>query len=48
VIRDDVEVRVLAIGNGRVEIGIDAPRSIPVVRRELYDEAQPDRAPDEE
>ena len=34
-IGDDVEIRILAIGGSRVKIGIAAPRSIPVVAREI-------------
>ena len=39
VINKDVVVRVLSIDGERVKIGIDAPRSISVLREELLDEA---------
>ena len=34
-ISDDVVLTVLHIGRGRVQIGIDAPREIPIRREEL-------------
>jgi carbon storage regulator len=34
-IGDDIEIRILATGGSRVKIGIAAPRSIPVVAREM-------------
>jgi carbon storage regulator len=39
-IGDDVEVSVLAIMGEKVRIGIQAPRDIPVFRREVYLEIQ--------
>ena len=35
-IGDDVEVTVLSTVNGRVRIGIQAPRDVPIFRREVY------------
>jgi carbon storage regulator len=35
-IGDDIEVSVLAIMGEKVRIGIQAPRSIPVFRKEVY------------
>lgn len=37
VIGDGVEVRVLRIGRDGVRLGIQAPTSVPVHRREIYD-----------
>lgn len=34
-IGDDVEVRILSIGGSKVKIGITAPRSVPVLAREV-------------
>jgi len=34
-IGDDVEIRILAINGSRVKVGIAAPRSIPVLAREV-------------
>ena len=42
-IGDDIEVSVLAIMGEKVRIGIQAPRSIPVFRKEVYLEIQQDR-----
>ena len=37
VIRDSIVVTVVDLGNGKVRLGIDAPREVPVHRQELYD-----------
>ena len=42
-IGDDIEVSVLAIMGEKVRIGIDAPRAVPVFRKEVYVEIQDDR-----
>ena len=39
-IGDDIEVSVLAIMGEKVRIGIEAPRSVPVFRKEVYVEIQ--------
>jgi carbon storage regulator len=39
-IGDDIEVSVLAIMGEKVRIGIEAPRSVPVYRKEVYVEIQ--------
>src|SRR2546423_7201086 len=46
-IGDDIEVSVLAIMGEKVRIGIEAPRSVPVFRKEVYVEIQQDRATSE-
>jgi carbon storage regulator len=46
-IGDDIEVSVLAIMGEKVRIGIEAPRSIPVFRKEVYLEIQQDTSPEE-
>ena len=43
-IGDDVEVSVLSIMGEKVRIGIQAPRDIPVFRKEVYLEIQQERA----
>jgi carbon storage regulator len=43
-IGDEVEVSVLAIMGEKVRIGIQAPRSVPVFRKEVYLEIQQDQA----
>jgi carbon storage regulator len=46
-IGDDIEVSVLAIMGEKVRIGIEAPRSIPVFRKEVYLEIRRDDASEE-
>jgi carbon storage regulator len=43
-IGDDIEVSVLAIMGEKVRIGIQAPRDVPVFRREVYLEIQRESA----
>ena len=47
-IGDDIEVSVLAIMGEKVRIGIEAPRSVPVFRKEVYVEIQQDRGSSED
>jgi len=42
-IGDDIEVSVLSIMGEKVRIGIQAPRDIPVFRKEVYLEIQAER-----
>ena len=43
-IGDDIEVSVLSIMGEKVRIGIQAPRDIPVFRKEVYLEIQQERS----
>ncbi len=43
-IGDEIEISVLAIMGEKVRIGIEAPRSIPVFRKEVYLDIQRERA----
>ncbi len=43
-IGDDIEVSVLSIMGEKVRIGIQAPRDVPVFRREVYLEIQQERS----
>jgi len=45
-IGDEIEVSVLSIMGEKVRIGIQAPRDIPVFRKEVYLEIQEERAAD--
>ncbi len=45
-IGDDIEVSVLSVMGEKVRIGIQAPRDIPVFRKEVYLEIQQERARD--
>ncbi len=37
---DDIEIEIVAIGGGKVRVGITAPRSTTVHRKEVYVELQ--------
>jgi len=43
-IGDDIEVSVLAVMGEKVRVGIQAPRDIPVFRKEVYLEIQQERS----
>jgi len=46
---DTIEITVAAIGDEKVRIGIEAPRSVPVFRKELLSvEPQEDRGPEDD
>ena len=45
---DDIEISVLAVMGEKVRIGIEAPRSVPVFRKEVYVEIQAGRDPAED
>jgi carbon storage regulator len=47
-IGDDIEVSVLAIMGEKVRIGIQAPRDVPVFRKEVYLEIQQERSDEAE
>ncbi|MEJ7788742.1 MAG: carbon storage regulator CsrA [Thermoleophilaceae bacterium] len=42
-IGDDIEVSVLSIMGEKVRLGIEAPRSVPVFRKEVWVDIQSDR-----
>ena len=46
-IGDEIEVSVLAIMGEKVRIGIEAPRSIPVFRKEVYLQIGQDSSPEQ-
>ena len=43
VIGDDIEVTVLSVAGEKVRLGIQAPRDVPVFRKEIYLEIQQQR-----
>jgi carbon storage regulator len=47
-IGDDIEVSVLSIMGEKVRIGIEAPRQVPVFRKEVYLEIQQERSDEAE
>jgi carbon storage regulator len=44
VIGDDIEVSVLGVAGDKVRLGIRAPRSVPVFRKEVYVEIQQEQS----
>ncbi len=42
IIAEDVKITVISLGNGRVKIGITAPRDVTIVREELLDKPKPE------
>jgi carbon storage regulator len=45
---DAIEITVAEIRGGGVRIAIEAPRSVPIFRKEVYPGVQRDRAPQED
>lgn len=45
VIGDDVEIEIVSIGGGKVRVGITAPRTTSVHRKEVYVELQAEGEP---
>jgi carbon storage regulator len=43
-IADNIEVRVLHVHKGKVKLGIEVPRDVPIRRKELYDRSSVDEA----
>ena len=41
-IGDEVKIKILGIQDGQVKLGIEAPKEIPVHRKEVYDRIQLD------
>lgn len=40
IINDNIEITVLEVKGDQIKIGIDAPKSVPVYRKELYVQIQ--------
>lgn len=40
IIADNIEIKITRVDGDTVKLGIDAPRSIPIVRKELFEEMQ--------
>ena len=41
-IGDDIEITISKIDDGSVKIGIEAPRNVNILRKELYEEVEKD------
>lgn len=37
ILEDHIEIKILEIQDGRVKIGVEAPRNISILRKEVYD-----------
>lgn len=40
VIDDQIEITVVSIGNGKVQLGIEAPKEIEIMRKELLEDVK--------
>lgn len=38
ILDDNIEIKILEIQDGKVKIGIEAPREVTILRKEIYDE----------
>ncbi len=45
-IGDDIEITIVDIRGGKVRVGINAPKEIPVHRKEVYDVIQQEQGED--
>ncbi|WP_018249193.1 carbon storage regulator CsrA [Orenia marismortui] len=40
IINDEIEIKILEIDGNRVQLGIEAPKSVPIHRQEVYEDIQ--------
>lgn len=40
VIGDNIEIKILEVVDGKIKIGIEAPRDIRILRKEIYDDVK--------
>lgn len=40
IVNDNIEITVLDVKGDQIKIGIDAPKSVPIYRKELYEQIQ--------
>lgn len=38
ILEDNIEIKILEIQDGKVKIGIEAPKEVTILRKEVYDE----------
>ena len=44
IVNDNIEITVLEVKGDQIKLGIDAPKSVPIYRKELYKEIQETKA----
>jgi len=44
VIDDRIEIKVLEMGDGKIKIGIEAPKNISILRKEVFDDIKNENA----
>ncbi len=40
IVADNIEIKVIEVEEGRIKIGIDAPKEVSIVRKEVLDETK--------
>ena len=40
ILGDNIEIRILDIQDGKIKIGIEAPKEVSILRKEVYDEVK--------
>lgn len=40
ILGDNIEIRILEIQDGKIKIGIEAPKEISILRKEVYDDVK--------
>ena len=40
IVGDNIEIKILEVVDGKIKIGIEAPREVRVLRKEIYDEVK--------
>lgn len=38
ILGDDIELKILEVQDGKIKIGIEAPKDVTILRKEVYDE----------
>lgn len=40
IVNDNIEITILDVKGDQIKVGIDAPKSVPIYRKELYEQIQ--------
>ena len=40
IVADNIEIKIIEVEEGRIKIGIDAPKEVSIIRKEVLDEAK--------